>query len=111
MFGWFSEASTFASRSKRASRSGSCVNASGNTFSATSRIELRVPRSIHIPHAVFADLGGDLIGAEGGAGTERHLLIVVRAEVAALVARLPTAQRQDQRPPIAWVPPQTRRPR
>ena len=37
MFGWFSEARTLASRSKRARRSGFWVNASGSTLSATSR--------------------------------------------------------------------------
>ena len=37
MPGWLSEASSFASRSKRASRSGSEANASGSSFSATSR--------------------------------------------------------------------------
>ncbi len=40
MLGWFSQASTLASRSKRASRSGSAVNASGNTLRATSRSSL-----------------------------------------------------------------------
>ena len=28
------------------------------------------------PHAVFADLGGDGVGAERGAGVERHRVIV-----------------------------------
>ena len=40
MLGWFSEARTLASRSKRASRSGSDVNASGSTLRATSRSSL-----------------------------------------------------------------------
>ena len=31
-------------------------------------VELRVSGSIHLPHAAFADLGGDRIRAEGGAG-------------------------------------------
>ena len=31
-------------------------------------VELRISGSIHLPHAAFADLGGDGIGAEGGAG-------------------------------------------
>ena len=37
MLGWFSEASTCASRLKRAMRSASQANNSGRTFSATSR--------------------------------------------------------------------------
>ncbi len=74
-------------------------------------IQARVSGFVDLAHAARAEGGVDLVGAKGGAWGERHLLIVVRAEVAALVARLPTAQRQDQRPPIAWVPPQTRRPR
>ncbi len=37
MFGWFSDASTLASRSKRARRSASAAKASGKTLMATSR--------------------------------------------------------------------------
>ena len=37
MPGWLSEASSFASRSKRARRSGSAAKASGRTLRATSR--------------------------------------------------------------------------
>jgi hypothetical protein len=33
-------------------------------------VELRIPRPIHLPHAAFADLGGDGIRAEGGARLE-----------------------------------------
>ncbi len=35
-------------------------------------VELRIPRLLHLTHAAFADLGGDAVGAEGGAGFERH---------------------------------------
>ena len=35
---------------------------------------LRSSRSIHLAHAAFADLGGDGVGAEGGAGGEGHQL-------------------------------------
>ena len=35
-------------------------------------VELRIPCSIHLPHAAFADLGGDQVRAECGAGLERH---------------------------------------
>ena len=74
MLGWFSEASTLASRSKRARRSGSDVNASGSTFSATSRSSLVSLGLIHLAHAALADLGGDGIRAERGAGLQRHQL-------------------------------------
>jgi hypothetical protein len=40
MLGWFSEARTRASRSKRARRSGSCAKPSGRTLSATARPSL-----------------------------------------------------------------------
>ena len=40
MFGWFSDASVLASRSKRASRSGSCAKASGRILIATCRPRL-----------------------------------------------------------------------
>ena len=40
IFGWLSAASTLASRSKRARRSGSCATASGSTLIATSRPSL-----------------------------------------------------------------------
>src|SRR5687768_1743981 len=40
MFGWLSDASVFASRSKRIRRSGSLANDSGRIFSATSRSSL-----------------------------------------------------------------------
>ena len=36
-------------------------------------VELGVPRSVDLAHAAFADLGGDLVGAEGGAGGQGHL--------------------------------------
>ena len=38
MLEWLREASSFASRSKRASRSGSAANAAGSTLMATSRL-------------------------------------------------------------------------
>src|SRR5262249_49363770 len=41
MLGWFSDASSFASRSNRASRSTSFANSSGRTLMATSRSSLR----------------------------------------------------------------------
>ena len=35
-------------------------------------VEGRVPGTVDLAHAAFADLGGDGIGAEGGAGFKRH---------------------------------------
>ena len=35
-------------------------------------VELGVSGAIHLPHAAFADLGGDTVWAEGGAGGQRH---------------------------------------
>ena len=35
-------------------------------------VKVGVSGSIHLPHTAFADLGGDLIRAEGGAGLEGH---------------------------------------
>ena len=35
-------------------------------------LQVRVGGAIHLAHAPFADLGGDFIGAEPGAGGERH---------------------------------------
>ena len=35
-------------------------------------VELGVPCPIHFPHPAYADLGGDGIGAEGGAGCQGH---------------------------------------
>ncbi len=35
-------------------------------------VELGVSGSIHLAHAAFADLGGDGVGAERGAGFKTH---------------------------------------
>ena len=43
-------------------------------------LPLRVRRLIHLPHAAFADLGGDLIRAEAGAGSQGHVTRIIRAE-------------------------------
>ena len=61
MLGWLSEASTCASRVKRAMRSGSAAKSSGRTLIATSRPSLRVGGAIDLAHAAFTELGGDAI--------------------------------------------------
>ena len=45
--------------------------ASGNTLIATSRSRV-VSGAVNLAHTAFADLGGDGIGAEGGAGLKGH---------------------------------------
>ena len=42
----------------------------GRILIATSTLQLRISRPIHLPHAAFADLGGDFVDAEAGAGGE-----------------------------------------
>ena len=63
MLGWFSEARTWASRLKRASRPSSSANCSGKTFRATSRFSLRVSGAIHFAHAARAEWRDDLVRA------------------------------------------------
>ena len=60
----------------RARRSGSLANASGRTLIATSRSSFVSRRAIHLPHAAFADLRGDFVDAEAGAGSEGQTLVV-----------------------------------
>ena len=50
MPGWFSEASNRASRSKRASFCGCCVNSSGRDFDRDFTPELGVPRAVDFSH-------------------------------------------------------------
>ena len=57
MFGWLSEASSFASRSKRASRSGSAAKAGGQHLERDVAAELRVGRAVDLAHAARAERG------------------------------------------------------
>ena len=41
-------------------------------------IQARVMCPPHLAHAAFADLGGDGVGAEGGAGLQGHQFIGTR---------------------------------
>ena len=70
MFGWFSDASTSASRWKRASRSASAASDGGRILIATWRFSFVSRRPIHLAHAAFADLRGDFVDAEARAGSE-----------------------------------------
>ena len=42
-------------------------------------LQLRVRRPIHLAHAAFADLGGDFVDAEAGAGSEGQVCVIIRA--------------------------------
>ena len=72
MLGWLSEAKTLASRSNRAKAIRILGERLGQDFEGHVPVEFRVPGPIHLAHAAFADLGGDLIGAERGAGLQRQ---------------------------------------
>ncbi len=50
----------------------SCHYRLGQELQRDITIELRIRRSPHFTHTAFADLGGDLIRAEGRSGFERH---------------------------------------
>ena len=67
MLGWFSEARTCASRWKRATRSGSCVNSVGQELQRHVATEPRVAGAVDLAHAAGAQQAGDLVGAEAGA--------------------------------------------
>ena len=72
MFGCDSAATALASRSNRASASGSAASDCGSTLTATSRFELRVPRAVDLPHPARAQRREDLVGAESCSGGQRH---------------------------------------
>ena len=73
MFGWLSEASSCASRSKRARRSRIAARTRpGRILIATSRPQPRVARAIDLAHAAGAERRDDLVEAEAGAGLEGH---------------------------------------
>src|SRR6266850_5157794 len=76
MWGWFRDASVFASRSNRASRSASCANASGNTLIATCRPSVVSQRAIDLAHAAGAEGGQDFVGAETAAGGESYRYLI-----------------------------------
>ena len=64
MFGWWSWARSCASRSNLARRSSSSVKAGGQDLDRDVALELGVGRAVDLPHAAFAELVGDLVGAE-----------------------------------------------
>ena len=77
MFGWFSEARTFASRWNRATRSASAANAPGRILMATSRSS-RVSRArLHFAHAAGPEGGENLVRAETGHGGKSQKTLAV----------------------------------
>ena len=87
MLGWFSEASTFASRSKRATY----------LFMGV----LQNLGLIHLTHAALANLGGDGVGAEGGVGLQRHQFTGTRALSSSNQLRT-TVIAGEAPPPFDW---------
>ena len=61
-----------ASRSKRASRSGSSANPLGSVLIATSRPSLRILRAVHLAHTAGAEVPHHLIDPEAIAGCQGH---------------------------------------
>ena len=74
MFGWLSDARTFASRLEAGDSFRVCRERLGQDLDGDIAIELRVAGSVHLAHAPFADLRGDFVNAEACAGGEGHSL-------------------------------------
>ena len=72
MLGWDSAATARASRSKRASASGSLETRSGQHLHGDLAPEPRVPRAVDLPHPSGAEAGDQLVGTEARAGRDRH---------------------------------------
>ncbi len=72
MLGWFTAASVFASRSNRASRSGSSANEAGQHLDGDLAVEIRIERVVDLTHAARADLGGDLVWTKATAKGHSH---------------------------------------
>ena len=68
MLGWLSDASTLASRSNRASRSGIAREARGEDLDRDVAVERRVGRPPDLAHPALADLLDEAVMEEGGAG-------------------------------------------
>ena len=72
MFEWFSDASTRASRSKRARRSATCESPAGSTLMATSRPSL-VSRAFHTSPMPPLPIGsGQAVGTDEATRGQRH---------------------------------------
>jgi hypothetical protein len=75
MFGWFSEASTRASRSNRASAVRVVGKGAGQHLERDLAAETAIDRAVDLAHAAAADQGDDIIGREGVAGRQRVRLV------------------------------------
>ena len=72
MFGWFSAARVFASRSKPRQPLGVGSNRVGQNLDGDLPLQVGVGRAIHLAHPAHADLGGDFVRAEAGARSQSH---------------------------------------
>ena len=72
MLEWFSEASTRASRSKRASRFRIPHQSLRQDLDRHIPVEPAASSAIHLAHAAGPDRRQDLVGAEARTGRERH---------------------------------------
>ena len=72
MLGWLSAASTLASRSNRASRSGSRAEARGQDLDRDLAPELGVARAVDLAHPAPAEQRQDLEPAEASAWSQEQ---------------------------------------
>ena len=93
MCGWLSEASTRASRSKRASRSGSFATSVEQHLDRHLAPEPGVAGAVHLAHASRAERREDLVVAQDPAGLKSHELVRIlpSASERAVAARRTTA--------------------
>ena len=73
MFGCESAATALASRSKRARAVGVVGEAVGEDLDRDVAVEPRVARPVDLAHSAGAERRQDLVGAEAGSGSERHM--------------------------------------
>ena len=66
--GWFSEASVLRFTLEAREAVGVVREGLGQDLDRDVSVQLRIARPIDLPHAPFADLGGDFVDAEAGAG-------------------------------------------
>ena len=76
MFGWFSDASDFGFALKAREPIGVSRERRRQDLDRDLALQLRVGRAIHLAHAALADLRGDFVDAEAGAGSEGQRLEV-----------------------------------
>ena len=89
IFGWFSEASTSASRWNLASRSASVATELGQDLEGDLPLQLGIAGAIHLTHAAHAEQRGNLVGAEATACGEDQVawIILGRRRIRSSTAR------------------------